>query len=123
MCIRDRSKDPQVWKQFKEDSRKENLVFCVEFIDEDMSSTVFVDLAREFDSIPFVGVQVGQGVQGSFDDVSLHFDLKILHYCVCHRFARTLEVWNPHLPLWSYTLVKKTFIVSNLKESKRLGRV
>lgn len=62
------SKDPQVWKQFKEDSRKENLVVCMEFIDEDMSSTVFVDLAREFDSIPFVRVQVGQGVEGSFEE-------------------------------------------------------
>ena len=63
------SKDPKAWNQFKEDGRKENLVFCMEFIDEDMSSTVFIDLAREFDSIPFVRVQVGQGIEGSFEEV------------------------------------------------------
>ena len=63
------SKDPKAWNQFKEDGRKENLVFCMEFIDEDASSTVFTDLAREFDSIPFVRVQVGQGIEGSFEEV------------------------------------------------------
>ena len=44
-------------------------MFCMEFIDEDMSSTIFVDLAREFDSIPFVSVQVGQGTEGAFEEV------------------------------------------------------
>lgn len=63
------SKDPKAWKQFKEDGRKENLVFCMEFIDGDMSSRVFVDLAREFDGIPFVRVQVGQGIERSFEEV------------------------------------------------------
>ena len=63
------SKDPNAWKQFKEDGRKENLVFCMEFIDEDMSSRVFIDLAREFDGIPFVRVQVGQGIERSFEEV------------------------------------------------------
>ena len=63
------SKDPKAWNQFKEDGRKENLVFCMEFIDEDTSSTVFIDLAREFDGIPFVRVQVGQGIEGSFEEV------------------------------------------------------
>jgi hypothetical protein len=67
------SKDPKAWNQFKEDGKKENLVFCMEFIDEDMSSRVFIDLAREFDGIPFVRVQVGQGIEGSFEEVcSLH---------------------------------------------------
>ena len=72
------SKDPKAWKQFKEDGRKENLVFCMEFIDEDMSSTVFVDLAREFDGIPFVRVQVGQGTEGSFEEVC---SLDLTTYC------------------------------------------
>ena len=64
------SRDPEAWKKFKEDSWKENLVFCMEFIDEDMS-TVFVDLAREFDSIPFVRVQVG--VESTFEEVRFIF--------------------------------------------------
>ena len=66
------STDPKAWKQFKEDGRKENLVFCMEFIDEDMSSRVFVDLAREFDGIPFVRVQVGQGTERSFEEVAIY---------------------------------------------------
>lgn len=63
------SREPQAWNRFKEDCWKENLVFCMEFIDEDMSSTIFVDLAREFDSIPFVRVQIGQGIEGAFEEV------------------------------------------------------
>ena len=64
--------DPQVWKNFKEDSRKENLVFCMEFIDEETSSTAFVDLAREFDSLPFLRVQVGQDGEGILEEVSFN---------------------------------------------------
>ena len=63
--------DRQVWENFKEESRKENLVFCMEFIDEEMSSTVFVDLAREFDSLPFLGVHVGQDGEELLEEVGL----------------------------------------------------
>ena len=80
-------KDPKAWKQFKEDGRKENLVFCMEFIDENMSSRVFVDLAREFDSIPFVRVQVGQGIERSFEEV----------YGFLNLFDRTFNYYFIHI--------------------------
>jgi hypothetical protein len=55
---------PQAWEQFKEASKKENMVVCVEFVTKDLSkSTLFVDLAREHEGIPFVRVVVSDEEQ------------------------------------------------------------
>lgn len=98
------SKDPNAWKQLKEDGRKENLVFCMEFIDEDMSSRVFIDLAREFDGIPFVSVQIGQGIERSFEEVICSLSnnwikLPLYYYNTHYRFVRILEEWTLYLQL------------------------
>ena len=53
------SNEPQAWEQFKEASKKENMVVCVEFVTKELSrSTLFVDLAREHEGIPFIRVIV-----------------------------------------------------------------
>ena len=63
------TRDPRAWTQIKEASKKENMVICLEFINEGTSSGAFMDLAREFDSIPFLRVKVGPGLGGTFDEV------------------------------------------------------
>ena len=51
--------EPQAWEQFKEASKKENMIVCIEFVTKELSrSTLFVDLAREHEGIPFVRVTV-----------------------------------------------------------------
>ena len=62
------SKEPKAWEQFKEASKRENMVVCVEFVTKDLSkTTLFVDLAREHEGIPFVRVIVSDEEQ--FGDV------------------------------------------------------
>ena len=63
------TRDPRAWMQIKEACKKENMVICLEFINEGTSSSVFIDLAREFDGIPFLRVKVGPGLGGTFDEV------------------------------------------------------
>lgn len=65
------SNELQAWQQFKEASKKENMVVCIEFVTEDQSrSTLFMDLARDNDSIPFLRVKVGGSAEDSFENVS-----------------------------------------------------
>lgn len=63
------SDEKQAWEEFKEANAKENMVVCVEFVPENLSkSTVFMDLARENEGIPFLRViKVDSG--GIFDTV------------------------------------------------------
>ena len=66
-------RDPDAWMKIQEASRKENMVVCVEFTDNsnDNCKTVqgiFMDLAREFDGIPFVRAVIGLGT--TYDRVS-----------------------------------------------------
>ena len=64
------SNQQQAWEQFKEANKKENMVVCIEFVTEELSeSTLFMDLAREHDNIPFLRVKVGEGVEEKFDIV------------------------------------------------------
>lgn len=63
------TRDPRAWMQLKEACKKENMVICIEFINEGTTSSIFMDLAREFDSIPFIRVKVGAGLGGTFDEV------------------------------------------------------
>ena len=65
------SNEQQEWEKFKEDSIKENLVICVEFVPEEMSrSKLFVDLARDYcDKIPFIRVEIGRSFGRIFEKV------------------------------------------------------
>ena len=66
------SNEQQAWQQFKEASKKENMVVCIEFVNEGLSrSTLFQDLARDHDSIPFIRVKVDEDDQNSFENVSI----------------------------------------------------
>ena len=67
-------RDPRAWRQFRAASKKENLVIAVEITDDvnencQRMQRVFVDLAREFDCIPFLRVQIGGGGGGTYDEV------------------------------------------------------
>lgn len=58
--------DPQAWNKIQEASRKENMVVCVEFTDNRNENCkavqrLFMDLAREFEGIPFVRAVIGPG--------------------------------------------------------------
>lgn len=65
------SNKQQAWEQFKEATKKENLVICVEFVTEEMSrSNLFVDLARDYcDKIPFIRVKIGRSSGSTFEKV------------------------------------------------------
>ena len=59
-------KDPGAWKMIKEASKKENMVVCVEITDGMNENckrvrSIFLDMAREFDGIPFVRVNIEPG--------------------------------------------------------------
>lgn len=64
------SNQQQAWEQFKEANKKENMVFCIEFVPEELSkSTLFMDLARDHDNIPFLRVKVGEGAEEKYEIV------------------------------------------------------
>ena len=64
--------DVAAWRKIQDASKKENMVICIEFTDDDCKGVqkMFMDLARQFDSIPFLRavIELGQ----TFDIVSLH---------------------------------------------------
>lgn len=61
---------PQAWQEFKEASKKENMVVCIEFVTQDESrSNLFIRLARQFEDIPFLRII---GELDSFPNVSYH---------------------------------------------------
>ena len=71
------SNDQQAWEQFKQASKRENWVICVEFVPEDMSrSNLFMDLARDYhDKIQFLRVKIdGRSFGRTFEKV--RFDLQ-----------------------------------------------
>lgn len=58
--------DPDAWSKIQEASRKENMVVCIEFTDNSNDNCkrvqgIFMDLAREFDGIPFVRAVIRPG--------------------------------------------------------------
>ena len=63
--------DPRAWRQIQEACKKENMVIAIEITDNSANcmriQQVFMDLAREFDGVPFMRVQVGAG--GTYDEV------------------------------------------------------
>ena len=95
-------RDPKAWRQLQEACKKEHLVFAVEFTDG-MNENCrriqphFVDLAREFDSIPFVRVQIGPGA--TFDEVSVSGALRHINLLSC------LHAW----PAYVHTSARLSF--------------
>ena len=59
--------DPNAWGKLRDASKKENMVVCIEFCHKGKEQEVFMDLAREFEGIPFVRAAIGFG--GSYDEV------------------------------------------------------
>lgn len=65
-------RDPDGWRKIRDASKKENMVVCIEFTDNSNDNCkrvqgLFMDLAREFDGIPFVRVVIGLGA--TYNDV------------------------------------------------------
>lgn len=52
------------WNKMQEASRKENMVVCVEFTGDNCKPLqhIFMDLAREFEGIPFLRAQIRPGI-------------------------------------------------------------
>lgn len=73
-------KDPRAWRQIRDSCKEEYMVIAVEITDTINANCkqvqpLFVDLAREFDSIPFLRVEVGPGQM--YEEVYIFF-----HSCV-----------------------------------------
>ena len=78
-------RDPNAWKQIQTACKKENMVIAVEITDNINENckrvqSLFVDMAREFDSIPFLRAQVGLG--NTFEEVSVA-NCVLLIYTLC----------------------------------------
>ena len=65
--------DPGEWRKVHELWQKENMVAALEFTDDNFpqEQREFMDLARDFDSIPFLRVEISPGE--TFDKVSYRF--------------------------------------------------
>ena len=66
-------RDPNAWRQIQTACKKENMVIAVEITDDRNENcrrvqSLFVDMAREFDNIPFLRVKIALG--STFDEVS-----------------------------------------------------
>lgn len=55
---------PEAWSKIQEASRKENMVVCVEFTSDNCKplQRLFMDLAREFEGIPFLRAVIRPGI-------------------------------------------------------------
>ena len=69
-------RDPRAWRQIQIASKKENMVIAVEITDSvsencQRMQKVFVEMAREFDGMPFLRVQISGGPFGgsTYDEV------------------------------------------------------
>ena len=66
-------RDPNPWRQIQTACKKENMVIAVEITDDRNENcrrvqSLFVEMAREFDNIPFLRVKIALG--STFDEVS-----------------------------------------------------
>ena len=84
-CSRDRPppdnffllpRDPRAWRQIQAASKKENMVIAVEVTDNVNENCLraqkaFVELAREYEGMPFLRVQISGGLFGgsTYDEV------------------------------------------------------
>ena len=91
-------RDTRAWLQIKEASKKENMVIAVEVTDDsnENSQRLFLDLAREYDGMPFLRVKIGLG--RTFDQVGmcLHV-LRAMHFYVQDKLVG-LSLVSPSLP-------------------------
>lgn len=65
--------DPDAWRKIRDASKKENMVVCIEFTNNNNEfcrrvQEVFMDMAREFDGIPFVRAEIIPGIR-TYDEV------------------------------------------------------
>ena len=79
-------RDPDAWTKIQEASRKENMVVCIEITDDSNDNcrrvqTVFMDMAREFENIPFVRVPIGLGA--TYDEVKKSYIILLINYRDC----------------------------------------
>ncbi len=63
-------RDPQAWRNIQTACKKEHMVLGVEITDNSSENCrhICMQLARKYDSIPFVRATIGLG--GTFDEVS-----------------------------------------------------
>lgn len=66
-------RDPNAWRQIQTACKKENMVIAVEITDDRNENcrrvqSLFVEMAREFDNIPFLRAKIALG--STFDEVS-----------------------------------------------------
>ena len=83
-------RDPNAWRQIQTACKKENMVIAVEITDNINENcrrvqSLFVDMAREFDSIPFLRAQIGIG--NTFEEVSVAIGF-VDSLCICHELCR-----------------------------------
>ena len=67
-------REPQAWRQLRDVCRKEHLVIAVEVTESGHEGSqriqpLFVELAREFDGVPFLRLGIGIGIGGTYDEV------------------------------------------------------
>ena len=65
-------RDPQAWHQIRDTSKKENMVVAIDIAnnlnqESKRLQPMFVDLAREFEGVPFVRATIGPA--GTFEEV------------------------------------------------------
>lgn len=77
--------DPAAWRKVQEASKKENMVVCIEITNDTTENcrrvqTIFMDMAREFEGIPFFRVIIRPGA--TFDEVS-----SAIYQAVCGPFS------------------------------------
>ena len=62
-------RDPQAWHHIRDVNKKENMVVAIEIAHPESKQlqSMFVDLAREFEGVPFLRAMIGPA--GTFDEV------------------------------------------------------
>ena len=103
-------RDPDAWQKIQEASRKENMVVCIEFTDNSNENCkraqgFFMDLAREFDGIPFVRAVIGLG--NTYNVVSVFVCkhaafLMCVYVCIdaCGPGGCPVHTHHTHCVLW-----------------------
>lgn len=70
--------DTAAWKRFQAASQKENMVVAIEVTDNRADNCravqpLFIELARKFESLPFLRVEIGPGK--TYDEVHVYVNL------------------------------------------------
>jgi len=99
-------KDPRAWKLIHAKNKAENMVCAIEITNNGRENCrrvqpLFVDLAREFDSIPFLQVAIAPGA--TYDEV--HFYI----YKACARQPSDRINVHPRTPVF-FLPIKSIFV-------------